>query len=69
MDDGHENDYDRLAAGIGEAIAIFTGNSHAAALHNSDSITMTKDGFIRGVIELQRLRDWAEGLADVHRAI
>ncbi len=34
----------------------------------SDSITMTKDGFITGIIRLQRLRNWVEGLAEAHRA-
>ena len=59
----HENDYDRIAQAIDEAMAAFTGNAHEYRLEGSDSLTMTKDGFITGVIRLQRLRDWVEGLA------
>lgn len=60
------SDYDTIAYKIDEAIAAFTGNAHEPC-HNSDSITMTKDGFIAGVIRFQRLRDWVEGLAETHR--
>ena len=67
-----QNDYDRIAAKIDEALAAFTGNAHepitaALARNESDSISMTKNGFITGVIRLQRLRDWCEGLAESHR--
>lgn len=64
----HENDYDRIAKRVDEALAAFTGNAHEPPQSNSDSITMTRDGFITGVIRFQRLRDWVEGLADTHRA-
>lgn len=63
----YENDYDRIATGIDEAMAAFTGNAHEYRLPGSDSLTMTKDGFIAGVIRLQRLRDWVEGLAESHK--
>lgn len=62
-----ENDYDRIAAEIDRALAAFTGNAHEPIPSRSDSITMTKDGFIAGVIRFQRLRDWVEGLAETHR--
>lgn len=62
------NDYDTIASEIGKAMAAFTGNAHEPSpSNNSDSVTMTKDGFITGVIRLQRLRDWVEGLAKSHR--
>lgn len=65
----YENDYDRIAKAIDDALAVFLGNAHEPPKGNeSDSITMTKDGFITGVIRFQRLRDWAEGLAASHRA-
>ncbi len=64
----NENDYDRIAKAIDEALAAFTGNAHEPRRDNGDSITMTKDGFITGVVRFQRLRDWVEGLADTHRA-
>jgi len=63
----HENDYDSIASAIDSAIAAFTGNAHEPTKANIDSITMTKDGFIAGVIRLQRLRDWVAGLAETHR--
>jgi len=62
-----DNDYDRIARVMGEVLAAFTGNAHEPPKdNNSDSITMTKDGFITGIIRLQRLRDWVEGLARTH---
>jgi len=64
-----ENDYDAIARCIDEALAAFTGNAHEPHEKNSDSITMTKDGFITGVIRLQRLRDSVEGLAAAHRIV
>ena len=64
------NDYDKIAQRIEEALAAFTGNAHEPPrFSDSDSITMTKDGFITGVIRLQRLRDWVEGLAETTRAV
>lgn len=65
-----ETDLDRIAAAIDKALAAFVGNAHEPGEHRkgSDSITMTKEGFITGVIRFQRLRDWVEGLASTHRA-
>lgn len=63
------NDYDNIARGIDNALAAFTGNAHEPSRgNNSDSITMTKDGFVTGVVRFQRLRDWVEGLAQAHRS-
>jgi hypothetical protein len=62
------NDYDRIAKAIDKALTAFTGNAHEPPRNsNSDSITMTKDGFITGVIRFQRLRNHVEGLAETHR--
>ena len=66
------NDYDRIADEIGKILALLAGNSHAPTMRptvESDSISITKDGFICTVIGLQRLRDWAEGLAETHRVM
>ena len=64
----NENDYDRIAIKIGEAFAMFVGNAHEPAIGgNTDSITITKDGFIATAIRLQRLQDWVDGLANAHR--
>jgi hypothetical protein len=60
------NDYDQIAKDIDSALAAFTGNAHEH-FPGGDSLTMTKDGFITGVIRFQRLRDWVEGLAESHR--
>lgn len=62
-----ENDYDEIAKKIDEALSAFTGNAHEPYESNTDSITMTKGGFITGVIRFQRLRDWVEGLAITHK--
>ena len=61
------NDYDTIAGMIDSALSAFTGNAHEPTTDGGDSITMTKDGFITGVIRLQRLRHWLEGLAESHR--
>jgi hypothetical protein len=66
------SDLDQIAKKIDEALAAFTGNAHeppegSGVEHGDDSISMTKDGFITGVIRLQRLRDWVEGLAESGR--
>jgi len=62
------NDYGRIARAIDEALAEFTGNAHAPTQNDgSDFITMTKNGFISGVVQFQRLRDRVEGLATAHR--
>ncbi len=64
------NDYDRIAKDIDEALSAFTGNAHEPPGNdNSNSITMTKDGFITGVIRFQRLRDWVEGLSKTHHTL
>ena len=61
------NDYDRIALAVDKALSAFTGNAHEPSKNNnSDSITRTKNGFITGVIRLQRLRFWIEGLSKVH---
>lgn len=65
--DQNDNDYDTIARMIDDALAAFTGNAHEPRPNGGDSITITKDGFITGVIRFQRLRDWVEGLAKSHR--
>jgi hypothetical protein len=67
MDEEGKNDYDRIAELLDEVLATFVGNTHEA--FHCDSITMTKEGFIRGVVRGQRLRDWVEGLAESHRKV
>lgn len=62
-----KNDLDRIAGHIDDALAMFTGNSHEPHPSFGDSLTITKDGWIAGVIRLQRLRDYVEGLAQSHR--
>ena len=62
-----ENDLDRVADQMGEILAVFVGNSHEPNSSFGDSITITKDGWMAGVIRLQRLRDYVEGLAHAHR--
>lgn len=66
METDGENDYDRIGEAIDRALAAFTGNAHEKFV-GDDSMSMTKEGFITGVIRLQRLRNWVEGLAESHR--
>lgn len=62
-------DLDQIAADIGDILAVLTGNTHAPTpLDQTDSVTITKNGWIASVVRLQRLRDWAEGLAASHRS-
>lgn len=61
-----ENDYDRIEQDIGTALAAFIGNTHESFI--GDSITMTKDGFIGGIVRLQRLRNHVKGLSISHIA-
>lgn len=64
METEGENDFDRIEKGIDQALSEFTRSAHGTFV--GDSLTMTKDGFIRGVIRLQRLRDWVSGLSVSH---
>ncbi len=68
MNDNQENDYDTIAKRIDEAMSAFTGNAHEPHQDSGNSITMTKDGFITGVIRLPRLWNWVEGLSATHKA-
>ena len=61
-----ENDYDRLAQELRKALAEITGNFHEP-VGDSDSVTITKDGLLRGISKLQRAINWCQGLADIHR--
>ena len=66
MNETMENDFDRIAAEMDKVMQVFAGNAHEPN-DGSDSITITKDGFISGVIRLQRLRNWVAGFAETHR--
>lgn len=68
MDEEDLNDMDRIAGKITEAVNVLTGSSHEPH-GDSDSITVTKDGWIAAVIQLQRLRDWTSGLGETHRTM
>jgi len=64
-----KNDFDTVAEMIDEVMAAFAGSAHEHRAHSneSDSITMTKEGFITGVIRLQRLRNFVHGHAETRR--
>ena len=68
----HKNDYDRLAEELRRALAAFAGNMHeppqSVSDGDSDSITITKNGALTGIIRLQRAIDYCHGLAESHRA-
>ena len=68
METENKNDYDRIAEDINRALAVFIGSSHEPFSGSGDSISITKDGFITGVIRLQWLQNWVEGLAESHRS-
>jgi hypothetical protein len=61
-----KNDFDRMAQAMREALAEFIGNMHEPQ-GDSNSITITKDGALAGIIKLQRAIDWCQGHADSRR--
>ncbi len=68
MGDENLNDFDGIAEDIADALAAFLGNAHEPpADFESDSLTITKYGFLAGVIRLQRLFDRVDGLAEAQR--
>lgn len=67
MKSGNEIDYDRIAEELGSILSVFTGNAHEPNKEFGDSITITKDGFISGVIKIQRLRTYVEGLSKSYK--
>lgn len=70
MGDANLNDYDGIAEDIADALAAFLGSAHEPPPDfESDRLTITKDGFLAGVIRLQRLFDRVDGLAEAHRGM
>ena len=62
------NDYDRVARQMQKALATLIGNMHQPRREiNSNSITITKDGALSGIIQMQRAIDYCHGLAESHR--
>ena len=67
MDD-NKNDYDRVADQMESALSLFAGNMHQPRLWDeSNSITITKDGALSGIIQLQRAIIYCRALAESHR--
>lgn len=69
MRNNQEIDLDVIAAKIGCVMEAFTRNAHEPHDPLSDSITITKDGYIAGIIRLARLQAWVEGLSEAHKNI
>ena len=67
MISSEKNDFDRVAEMMREALAASTGNMHEPREARSNSITITKDGALTGLIRLQRAIDHCHGLAESHR--
>lgn len=59
------NDYDRVANQCTAALAILIGNTHGR-LEDTDSVTVTADGWINAVVGMQRSIDYCRGLAKAH---
>lgn len=59
------NDYDRVANQVQEALATLVGNTHGPMV-DTDSVSVTKDGWIQGVVDVQRAADYCRGLAEAH---
>lgn len=59
------NDYDRVANQAESALAVLIGNTHGPLI-GSDSVTVTKDGWINSVVGIQRAIDYCRGLATAH---
>jgi len=65
------NDYDRAAEELQEIQNILLASAHPTFLENpdlsSDALSITKDGFLRAVIKLQRKIEHLQALAQAHR--
>lgn len=62
------NDLERISKDISGAVGVLLSNAHEIhAPYPADYLTITKDGFLTGLIRLQRLREWVDGLAKTHR--
>jgi hypothetical protein len=63
----NQTDLDRIAAGIAQASGLLIANTHAPG--PSDSVTVTKDGWIAATVELARLEAWVTGLSETHKSL
>ena len=64
-DSTNENDFDRVANLVREGLATMLGHMHQPRRWDGgDSITITKDGALSGIIQLQRAIDYCHGLAE-----
>ena len=59
------NDYDRVANAAQDALITLLGNTQGP-LVATDSVTVTKDGWISAVAKMQRAIDYSRGLAEAH---
>lgn len=65
-----ETDLDRIAAVIESIVIGLASNTHAPMPEHghSDSVTVTKNGWITTNVELARLAQWVKGLSKTHKA-
>ena len=66
MNNSNENDFDRIANQMQDALNEFIGEMHPQWNEKSDSITITKKGAIVGIIKMQRAINWCKGHAMSH---
>ena len=66
MNNSNENDFDRIANQMQDALNEFIGEMHPQWNEKSDSITITKKGAIVGIIKMQRAINWCKGHAETH---
>ena len=65
----NETDLDRIDAEIRRIADVMAANTHAPTLDDiSDSVTVTKNGWIATAVDLGRLAVWVAGLSATHKA-
>ncbi len=69
MNNSNENDFDRIANQMQDALNEFIGEMHPQWNEKSDSITITKKGAIVGIIKMQRAINWCKGHAATRHAM
>ena len=63
MNNTNENDFDRIANEMQDALNEIIGEIHPRWDEKSDSITITKKGALIGIIKMQRAINWCKGHA------
>ena len=67
MKQPNENDFDRIADQMQNALNELLGEIHPQWDEYSDSITITKEGALIGMVKMQRAINWCKGHCEARR--